>query len=38
VFGVKLNPFSAHCWVQAGDIVLNDAIDHVTIHTPILVV
>jgi len=38
VFGVKLHPFSAHCWVQAGDIVLNDAIDHVTIHTPILVI
>ena len=38
VFGVKLHPFSAHCWVQAGDIVLNDALDHVTIHTPILVV
>jgi len=38
VFGVKLNPFSAHCWVQAGDIVLNDAIGTVTVHTPILVV
>ena len=38
VFGVKLNPFSAHCWVQAGDIVLNDAIDTVTLHTPILVI
>jgi hypothetical protein len=38
VFGVKLNPFSAHCWVQRGDLVLNDALDHVTLHTPILVV
>jgi hypothetical protein len=38
VFGVKLNPFSAHCWLQADDIVLNDAVDHVTLHTPILVV
>ena len=38
VFGVKLHPFSAHCWVQAGDLVLNDAIDQVTVHTPILVV
>ena len=38
VFGVKLHPFSAHCWVQARDVVFNDAIDHVTLHTPILVV
>jgi hypothetical protein len=38
VFGVKLNPFSAHCWVQDGALVLNDAIDHVTMHTPILVI
>ena len=38
VFGVKLHPFSAHCWVQAGDLVLNDPIDHAILHTPILVV
>ena len=38
VFGVKLNPFAAHCWVQAGDTVLNEAIERVRLHTPILVV
>jgi hypothetical protein len=38
VFGVKLDPFSAHCWVQDGALVLNDAMDHVAMHTPILVV
>jgi len=38
VLGVKLNPFSAHCWVQDGALVLNDALDHVAMHTPILVV
>lgn len=38
VFGVKLNPFAAHCWVQAGDVALNEASDHVTLYTPILVV
>ena len=38
VFGVRLDPFSAHCWVQAGDAVLNDAFDPVVAHTPILVV
>jgi len=38
VFGVKLYPFSAHCWVQVEGVVLNDALDHVTLHTPILIV
>ncbi|NIJ81679.1 lasso peptide biosynthesis B2 protein [Xanthomonas cannabis] len=38
VFGVALNPFSAHCWVQAGDLVLNDTVGNVHAHTPIRVV
>ncbi len=38
VFGVKLNPFSAHCWLQSGEVVLNDALDTVRLHTPILIV
>jgi hypothetical protein len=38
VFGVRLSPFGAHCWVQAGDIALNDALDRIRVHTPILVV
>lgn len=38
VFGVAVDPFSAHCWVQAGDIVLNDTLGNVTSHTPIRVV
>lgn len=29
VFGVKLDPFSAHCWVQIGDLLLNDRADQV---------
>lgn len=37
VFGVALDPFSAHCWVQAGDLVLNDTVGNVDAHTPILV-
>lgn len=36
IFGVTL-PFSAHCWVQVGDIVLTDPIHHVLRFTPILV-
>jgi len=38
VFGVALNPFSAHCWVQSGDVVLNDSIGNVNAHTVIRVV
>jgi len=38
VFGVALDPFSAHCWVQADDLVLNDSVGNVNSHTPIRVV
>lgn len=33
VFGVRLNPFGAHCWVQQGDVVLNDTIERVGMFT-----
>lgn len=35
VFGVALDPFSAHCWVQASDLVLNDTVGNVRCHTAI---
>ncbi|MEN1956575.1 lasso peptide biosynthesis B2 protein [Luteimonas changyuni] len=38
VFGVALDPFSAHCWVQTADTVLNDTVGNVHAHTPIRVV
>lgn len=38
VFGVKLDPFAAHCWLQNDQAVLNDAADTVAAFTPILVV
>ena len=38
VMGVKLSPFSAHCWVQHDDVILNDAFDRASAFTPILVV
>lgn len=38
VLGVKLAPFAAHCWVQAGDEVLNDTLEEVLRYQPILVV
>ncbi|WP_374572352.1 lasso peptide biosynthesis B2 protein [Phenylobacterium sp.] len=38
VFGVSTWPFQAHCWLQAGDEVLDDACERVRAFTPILVV
>jgi Transglutaminase-like superfamily len=38
VFGVKTEPFDAHCWVQHGEVLLNDEPDRVRQYSPILVV
>lgn len=38
VFGVRTWPFSAHCWLQIGDVLLDDDLDRVALYTPILVV
>lgn len=38
VFGVATWPFSAHCWLQIGDVLLDDDIDRVRGYTPIMVV
>jgi hypothetical protein len=38
VFGVCLRPFGAHCWVQRGDVVLNDTLESVRRFTPVLAV
>jgi hypothetical protein len=38
VIGVKLNPFSAHCWVQWEDIALNEAVDRAAAYSPIRIV
>ncbi|WP_407353507.1 lasso peptide biosynthesis B2 protein [Luteimonas sp. R10] len=35
VFAVASDPFSAHCWVQSGDAVLNDTVGTAHAHTPI---
>lgn len=35
VFGVRLWPFSAHCWVQIDDLCLNDDIERLAAYTPI---
>jgi hypothetical protein len=38
VFGVKTDPFYAHCWVQQGGFVFNDTPDYIRGFSPILVV
>ncbi|MFA5969194.1 MAG: lasso peptide biosynthesis B2 protein [Sphingomonas sp.] len=38
VFGVEAFPFTAHCWVQDGSVVLTDALDHASRFKPILVI
>ncbi|MEW4468971.1 lasso peptide biosynthesis B2 protein [Parasphingorhabdus sp. JC815] len=38
VIGVKLAPFSAHCWVQSGNEVLNDSVEEVLRYQPILII
>lgn len=35
-FGVRLWPFSAHCWLQRDDLVLADDVERVRGYTPIL--
>lgn len=36
VFGVRTWPFLAHCWLQAGDVVLDDAAERLVAFTPIM--
>jgi Transglutaminase-like superfamily len=38
VFGVRTDPFCAHCWLQKEDIVLNDTVEHVSTFDPIMCV
>jgi hypothetical protein len=36
VFGVNAEPFQAHCWLQEGQMVLNDTVERVCAYTPIM--
>lgn len=38
VFGVRTRPFAAHCWVQCGNVVVNDDVENARAFTPILAV
>jgi hypothetical protein len=35
IFGVRLDPFAAHAWVQSGDLLLSDNINVVADYTPV---
>ena len=35
-FGVRTWPFSAHCWLQIGDLVIGDRLERVNRYTPIM--
>jgi hypothetical protein len=36
VFGVRLYPFMAHCWVQIDDLCLNDDVERLAAYTPLV--
>ncbi len=38
VFGVTSDPFKAHCWVQQGEVVLNDSVERAGAYVPIMTV
>ncbi|SHL51749.1 Transglutaminase-like superfamily protein [Sphingobium sp. YR657] len=38
IFGVRSDPFAAHCWVQCGDAVIVGDLEQVRMFTPILAV
>ncbi len=37
LIGVRVRPFAAHSWLQAGELLVNDRLDNVRGYTPILV-
>jgi hypothetical protein len=38
IFGVREDPFAAHCWVQFAGVVLNEHLDRAHLYTPIMAV
>ncbi len=38
IFGVRAEPFQAHCWLQCGETLLNDRVERVSRLGPIMVV
>ena len=35
VFGARLDPFAAHCWLEAGGMLLNDRLETIAQFTPV---
>jgi hypothetical protein len=35
IIGVQVNPFSAHCWLQAGDMAVNQSLEAIRWYVPI---
>lgn len=38
VIGVRLRPFAAHCWLQSGQVLINETVEEARNFTPILVI
>lgn len=38
VFGVKLEPWSAHCWIQQGQFTFNEGVEKAASYTPIMAI
>lgn len=38
VFGVKLEPWAAHCWVQEGPFTFNEGVEEAAHYTPVMVI
>ncbi|WP_349770714.1 lasso peptide biosynthesis B2 protein [Steroidobacter cummioxidans] len=38
VFGVRLEPWGAHCWIQHGPFTFNEGVEKAASYTPIMAV
>lgn len=38
MFGIKLEPWAAHCWVQQGQFVFNEGVEEAAAYTPIMAI
>lgn len=38
IFGVRADPFEAHCWVQLDGVILNDVPQNIKLYTPIMTI
>jgi hypothetical protein len=38
VFGIKLDPWAAHCWIQQGQLTFNEGVEEAASYTPIMAI